>query len=50
MQCDVTRCVICMSNTGTCKVTKVLAKKLSLYCEFRCSLQCNQGNAGQNFA
>lgn len=27
------------------RITKILAKKL--YCEFKCSLQCNQGNTGQ---
>ena len=47
MQCDVTRCVICISKKlnittrSRKRITKILPKQL--YCEFKCSLQHNQG-------
>ena len=52
MQCDVTRCIIYISNkreyiSTKNAVTKILPKKL--YCYFKWSLQLNLENPGQNF-
>ena len=49
MQCDVTRCIIYISNNFEYfdkEYTKILQKKL--YFEFKLSLQYNQENDGQN--
>ena len=46
MQCHVTHCVICISNNVKYFDKEEYYKNSKLYCEFKCSLQCNQENTG----
>ena len=47
MQCDVTRCVICISSNIEYFNKEQGFFTMKLYCEFKCSLQCNKENTAQ---